>query len=199
MDDLIERGAISADGARILTDAVSELRNVLVAGGTGSGKTTLLNVLAGTISTRDRIVTIEDAAELTVAGHVLRLEAHPPNVEGTGEITIRSLLKYALRLRPDRIIVGEVRGSEAADMIQALNTGHAGSMSTIHANSASAALDRLAILAGQLGGSIASETVRHQILSAIDLVVHVGRDDGLRVVRSIHETAGEGLAEVDRC
>jgi pilus assembly protein CpaF len=199
MDDLIERGAISADGARILTDAVSERRNVLVAGGTGSGKTTLLNVLAGTISTRDRIVTIEDAAELTVAGHVLRLEAHPPNVEGTGEITIRSLLKYALRLRPDRIIVGEVRGSEAADMIQALNTGHAGSMSTIHANSASAALDRLAILAGQLGGSIASETVRLQILSAIDLVVHVGRDDGLRVVRSIHETAGEGLAGVYRC
>lgn len=199
IDDLVERGAISAPGAEILTAAVADRGNVLVAGGTGAGKTTLLNVLASTISTGDRIVTIEDAAELNVVGHVVRLEAHPPNVEGTGEITIRSLLKYALRLRPDRIIVGEVRGSEAADMIQALNTGHAGSMSTIHANGPSEALDRLEVLAAQLGDSVASRTVRQQILSAVDLIVHVGRNDGVRVVRSIHEVSATGLEEVYQC
>jgi pilus assembly protein CpaF len=199
MEDLVARGAIAPGGVEILENLVAERRNILVAGGTGAGKTTMLNVLAGTIATGDRIVTIEDAAELKLSGHVVRLEAHPPNVEGNGEITVRSLLKYALRLRPDRIIVGEVRGVEAADMIQALNTGHAGSMSTIHANSAPAALDRLEILAGQLGGSMANETVRQQILSAVDFVVYVGRDDGLRVVQSIHRVDGGGLEAIYQC
>lgn len=199
MDDLVDRGAITEEGAALLTDGVAQRRNMLVAGGTGAGKTTLLNVLASTITTGDRIVTIEDAAELSVVGHVVRLEAHPPNVEGSGEITIRSLLKHALRLRPDRIIVGEVRGSEAVDMIQALNTGHAGSMSTIHANGPAAALDRLEVLAAQLGGSVSNRTVRQQILSAVDLVVHVGRKDGRRVVRSIDAVSGSGLDGLYRC
>lgn len=199
LGDLVERDAVSSVGADILAEAVVDRSNVLVAGGTGAGKTTLLNVLASAISTGDRIVTIEDAAELNIPGHVVRLEAHPPNVEGTGEITIRSLLKHALRLRPDRIIVGEVRGTEAADMIQALNTGHAGSMSTIHANGPAAALDRLEVLAAQLGDSVSNRTVRQQILSAVDLIIHVGRNDGRRVVRSVSRVSASGLEEVYRC
>lgn len=199
IDDLVDRRSITREGAAALTDAVHRRTNILVTGGTGSGKTTLLNVLASMITSGDRIVTIEDAAELCVPGHVIRLEAHPPNVEGSGEITIRSLLKHALRLRPDRIIIGEVRGSEAAEMIQALNTGHAGSMSTIHANGPAAALDRLEVLAVQLGGSVSGTTVRQQILSAVGMVVHVGRRDGTRVVRSIHTVTHDGLEEMYGC
>jgi pilus assembly protein CpaF len=196
LDDLVTREAIPPDGADILKQAVATRSNILVVGGTGAGKTTILNLLAARIDGGERIVTIEDAAELDVAGHVVRLEAHPPNVEGSGEITIRSLLKYALRLRPDRIIVGEVRGLEAADMIQAMNTGHTGSMSTLHANSPSSALDRLEVLAAQLGVAVSPTTVRQQILSAFDLVVHVGRRDRRRVVRSVHRVANGGLEEL---
>ncbi len=196
LGDLVARGAIPASGAEMLSEAVVARSNILVVGGTGAGKTTILNLLAATIDRGERIVTIEDAAELSFSGHVVRLEAHPPNVEGSGEITIRSLLKYALRLRPDRIIVGEVRGPEAADMIQAMNTGHAGSMSTLHANSPSSALDRLEVLAAQLGVAVSPTTVRQQILSAFDLVVHVGRRERRRVVRSIHRVAPDGLEEV---
>lgn len=196
LEDLVDRGSIPAAGADILSEAVATRSNILVVGGTGAGKTTILNLLAAGIDGGERIVTIEDAAELSVGGHVVRLEAHPPNVEGSGEITVRALLKYALRLRPDRIIVGEVRGREAADMIQAMNTGHAGSMSTLHANSPASALDRLEVLAAQLGIAVSPTTVRQQILSAFDLVVHVGRRDRRRVVRSIHRVATDGLEEV---
>jgi pilus assembly protein CpaF len=199
MAELVERGGIDAAGAEILESAVASRKNILVAGATGSGKTTLLNVLCASITTGDRIVTIEDAAELNIVGHVVRLEAHPPNVEGRGEITIRSLLAHALRLRPDRIIVGEVRGPEAADMIQALNTGHAGSMSTVHANGPSEALARIESLASMVDSQIAASTLRSQILSAFDLIVFVSRTDTGRRVRSIHVLKPDGMDEVYRC
>jgi pilus assembly protein CpaF len=199
LDDLVAAGSVTDDGAELLREAVANRSNIVVCGGTGSGKTTLLNLLAAQIDAAERIVTIEDAAELHVAGHVVRLEAHPPNVEGSGEITIRSLLAHALRLRPDRIIVGEVRGDEAADMIQALNTGHDGSMSTIHANGPQAALGRLEVLATRLSGTGGASTVRAQIDSAIDLVVHVGRRGGKRVVRSVHVLSDQELSAVYSC
>ncbi|MFV1971832.1 MAG: CpaF family protein, partial [Acidimicrobiia bacterium] len=132
LDALVGQGAIASEGAEILDNCVTARDNILVAGATGAGKTTVLNALVASVGDSDRIVTIEDAAELSITGHVIRLESHPANVEGAGEVTMRSLLRHALRLRPDRIIVGEVRGPEALDMIQALSTGHAGSMSTIH-------------------------------------------------------------------
>jgi pilus assembly protein CpaF len=199
LDDLVSGGGIDSAGAAVLTDAVVSRSNILVSGATGSGKTTLLNVLASAIESGDRIVTIEDAAELDVSGHVVRLEAHPPNVEGKGEITIRSLLTYALRLRPDRIIVGEVRGVEAADMIQALNTGHAGSMSTVHANGPMEALDRLEVLASGLGLGGSPETIRSQVVSAFDVVIHVMRRGGRRFVGSIHHIGPDGPQESYRC
>lgn len=199
LDDLVESGGLGQSGAKALDDAVRSRSNVLVSGATGSGKTTLLNILASRIDSGDRIVTIEDAAELSVSGHVVRLEAHPPNVEGMGEITIRSLLTHALRLRPDRIIVGEVRGVEAADMIQALNTGHAGSMSTVHANGPMEALNRLEVLASGLGAGGSPETVRRQVMSAFDVLIHVERHRGLRRVDSIHRLGSEGLEDVYRC
>ncbi|KAA3640054.1 MAG: CpaF family protein [Armatimonadetes bacterium] len=197
--ELVELGGIEQSGADLLAAAVSDRRNILVAGGTGAGKTTLLNVLCASIGTGDRIVTVEDAAELRITGHVVRLEAHPPNVEGRGEVTIRSLLTHALRLRPDRIIVGEVRGAEAADMIQALNTGHAGSMSTVHANGPAEALDRIESLASMLGSDVSSRTVRSQILSAFDVIVFVSRTEAGRHVRTISEVGRDGLSEVYPC
>lgn len=199
MDELVELGGIDQSGADLLVNAVADRRNILVAGGTGAGKTTLLNVLCASIATRDRIVTIEDSAELRISGHVVRLEAHPPNVEGKGEVTIRSLLTHALRLRPDRIIVGEVRGTEAADMIQALNTGHAGSMSTVHANGPDEALDRIEALASMIGTGMSSKTVRTQILSAFDVIVFVHRTDSGRKVRTISHVGRNGLEEVYPC
>lgn len=199
LTQLVERGGIQQRGADLLARAVVERRNILVAGGTGAGKTTLLNVLCASIDTGDRIVTIEDAAELRISGHVIRLEAHPPNVEGKGEVTIRSLLAHALRLRPDRIIVGEVRGTEAADMIQALNTGHAGSMSTVHANGPAEALDRIESLASMLGTGLSPMTVRSQILSAFDVIVFVHRTDTGRRVRTISEVTSNGINEVYSC
>jgi len=199
LDALEESGAISAAGRQVLSTAVDEHENVLIAGATGSGKTTLLNVLGTCISGGDRVVTIEDAAELSLPGHIIRLEAHPPNVEGAGEITIRMLVRHALRLRPDRLVVGEVRGAEALDMVQALNTGHAGSMSTIHANDADAAIDRLVAMCAMAPERVPPETLLGQVQSAIGMVIVMARTDDGRVVRSIHRRDGRNLEQVYQC
>jgi pilus assembly protein CpaF len=156
-------------------------KNLVVSGGTGSGKTTLLNVLSSYIERAERIITIEDAAELRLQQpHVLRLESRPPNVEGRGEVTIRQLARNALRMRPDRIIVGEVRGAEALDMLQSLNTGHAGSMTTVHSNSAADALRRIETLALMADVALPHVAVRQQLASAIDMVAHLERAPGGR-------------------
>ena len=199
LDALVESGSVTSNGHEILRRVVEDHHNVLIAGATGSGKTTVLNVLATEIADGERVVTIEDAAELSIPGHVVRLEAHPPNVEGAGEITIRSLVRHALRLRPDRLIVGEVRGAEALDMIQALNTGHSGSMSTIHANGAEEAVSRLVTLATMAPEHVPEETLVNQVRSAIDVVVVMARTESQRLIRSIHERRNGGLVEVYRC
>jgi len=172
-----------------LRDAVAGRANLIVSGGTGSGKTSLLNALARHVDPCERIITIEDAAELRLPGdHTVRLEARPPNAEGVGAVTVRTLLRNALRMRPDRLIVGEVRGAEALDMIQAMNTGHAGSMSTCHANSPLDALGRIEAMALMGGGDLPLEVVRAQLGSAVDLIVHVARTaDGDRRIESLHE------------
>jgi len=199
LDALVEVGGITVDGADLLRGSVSNRMNLLVAGGTGAGKTTLLNVLSKEIGRSERTVTVEDAAELRLGGHVVRLEARPPNAEGAGEITLRSLLRHALRLRPDRIVVGEVRGSEALDMIQAMSTGHDGSMSTIHANGPEEALWRLESLAATADAGVSVDTLRAQIRSAIDRVVFVTRHRGKRLVTSISDVSSDGVEEVYRC
>ena len=199
LDALVEAGGIDGDGATLLSEAVSSRKNLLVAGGTGAGKTTLLNVLSKEIGDAERIVTVEDAAELRIDGHVVRLEARPPNAEGAGEITLRSLLRHALRLRPDRIVVGEVRGPEALDMIQAMSTGHDGSMSTIHANGPEEALWRLESLAVTADVGISPATLARQIRSAVDVVVFVRRTRGRRVVASISDVGADAVDEVYRC
>jgi pilus assembly protein CpaF len=160
-----------------------------VSGGTGSGKTTLLNVLSSVIGEGERIITIEDAAELRLGQtHVLRLESRPANLEGDGEVTIRALVRNALRMRPDRIIIGEVRGAEALDMLQALNTGHDGSMTTVHANSPADALRRIETLALMADVALPHRAVREQVASALDVVVHLERTrDGIRHVVSVAE------------
>jgi pilus assembly protein CpaF len=163
---------------------VETRQTVVVSGGTGAGKTTLLNLLAGKIDRRERVVTVEDAAELDLPGHVVRLEARPANAEGAGEITIRTLLRSALRLRPDRIVVGEVRGGEALDLIAALNTGHRGSMTTVHANSPEEALWRLETLA-LMAGDASEAAVRRQLRAAVDVVVQIERDAGGRRIDAI--------------
>ena len=197
LSGLIEVGAISAAGASLVRDLVAERANVLVCGPTGSGKTTFLNVLLHELPENERVVTVEDAAELRPVGHFVRLEGRPENSEGEGEITQRQLLRHALRLRPDRIVVGEVRGAEAFDMLQALSTGHAGSMSTIHARSAAEALWRLETLA-LLEVMATPESVHRQVYRAIDAVVVVGREHGRRLVQHI-VTVGEQLLEVYSC
>lgn len=181
---LVEGGHLTAPGADLLVEAVRAGLTILVSGGTGAGKTTLLNLLSREIPEGQRIVTIEDAAELRLAGDVVRLEARRANREGAGAITIRDLIAAALRLRPDRIVVGEVRGQEAYDLIGALNTGHDGSMSTVHANSPEEALIRLEMLALSAGG-IDGPAIRAQLSRAIDLVVQLGRSGGTRTVRTI--------------
>ncbi len=198
LDEFEARGGVDAAGAGVLAAAVDERRNLVVSGGTGSGKTTLLNVMSKAIDPGERVVTVEDAAELRVAGHVVRLEARPANAEGLGAVPMRDLLRHALRLRPDRIIVGEVRGPEALDMIQAMSTGHDGSMSTVHANNAEEALWRLETLALSGASQVAELTVRRQLWSALDLVVHMERRRGARRVRSI-ATVGDTVEEVYRC
>ena len=199
LEVLVEHGGISSSGAELLRTAVLDRLNLLIAGGTGAGKTTLLNVLSKEINPSERTVTVEDAAELRLEGHVVRLEARPPNPEGAGEITVRALLRHALRLRPDRIVVGEVRGPEALDMIQAMSTGHDGSMSTIHANGPEEALWRLESLAATADSGASIDTLRRQILSAVDRVVFVTRRPEARVVSSICEVGPDGVAEVYSC
>lgn len=198
LDDLMAREGIDAPGVEFLRSCVAERRNLLVCGPTGSGKTTLLNVLSHEIPPVDRVVSVEDAAELRLGGHVVRLEGQAANSEGIGAITMRQLLRHALRLRPDRIIVGEVRGGEAFDMLQAMSTGHDGSMSTIHARSAAEALWRLETLALAGEGAITEASVHRQVHTAIDVVVVVGRRGGRRRVLSVVQV-GADLEEVYRC
>ena len=181
--------------AALLRRLVQAGATVLVVGGTGAGKTSLLNALGAEVPARTRIVTIEDTAELQLPGdHVVRLEARPPGREGSGEITIRQLVRNALRMRPDRLIVGEVRGGEAFDLLLALNTGHAGSFTTVHANDPIAGLFRLETLALLAGVELPFEAVRRQMLAAIDVVVHVERDGAGRRVRSVSEVDPDRLA-----
>ncbi len=191
-EDLVRFGSVSKGAALILEAAVKAKMNVLISGGTGSGKTTLLNALIRYIGPSERIVSIEDTVELRLPGlHVVRLETRPPNIEGHGEITQRSLLRNALRMRPDRILVGEVRGEEAYDMMQAMNTGHKGSLTTIHANGPRDALARLETMILMAGVNLTSEAMRRQISSAIDLVIQLERfPDGVRRLVSISEIAG---------
>ena len=167
-------------------------KNIIVAGGTGSGKTTLLNLLSGFIPHDERIVTVEDAAELRlVQPHVVRLEARPPNIEGRGAVTIRDLVKNCLRMRPDRIIVGECRGGEALDMLQAMNTGHDGSLTTVHANSPRDVISRLETMVLMSGMELPSRAIREQIASAVDVIIHESRlSDGSRKVVAISEVTG---------
>jgi pilus assembly protein CpaF len=183
---------ISPAMATVLKVAARSQMNILISGGTGSGKTTLLNAMSQLIDHGERIVTIEDAAELQLQQpHVVRLETRPANLEGQGEITMRDLLKNSLRMRPDRIILGEVRGSEAVDMLQAMNTGHDGSMCTVHANRPREALTRLENTVGLAGINLPTKAVRTQIAAAIDLIVQVSRmRDGIRRITSITEVIG---------
>ncbi|MFA7586174.1 MAG: CpaF family protein [Novosphingobium sp.] len=192
IDRLIELGSIPPAMAEVLSAIVQSRRNVLISGGTGSGKTTLLNALSSFIDHRERIVTIEDSAELQLQQeHVARLETRPPNIEGKGEVTQRDLVKNALRMRPDRIIVGEVRAGEAFDMLQAMNTGHDGSMTTVHANGPRDALSRVEQMIGMSGIDISSKSARAQIGSAINVVLQVARlADGRRRVTSLSELTG---------
>lgn len=195
LDDLVVAGSLSRADHELLETCVREGKNIIVSGATGSGKTTLLNLLAAYVPCTERIVTIEDAAELDFPGHVVRLEAHPANAEGFGEVSIRQLLRSALRLRPDRIILGEVRGPEALDLIGALNTGHRGSMSTVHANSPEEAMWRLETLA-LLDGAAAPNAVQRQLNAAVDLVVQIARRDGQRKVEMIAAVNKDGSLEV---
>ena len=192
VDDLVAAGTLTAEQAERLAAWIGERRSILISGGTGSGKTTLLNALSGFIGPAERIVTIEDAAELSLAQpHVVRLESRPPSIEGRGEVTIRALLKNALRMRPDRIVIGEVRGAEALDLLTALNTGHDGALSTVHASSARDALDRVEVLALMAGVGLPLEVIGAQLRRGIDAVAHISRQpDGSRRVTAI-ETVGE--------
>jgi pilus assembly protein CpaF len=189
MEALISRGALQPESADLLAKCVQARLNILIAGGTGSGKTTMLNALSASIPDGERIITIEDAAELYLnQRHVLRLESRPSNIEGEGAITIRDLVRNALRMRPDRIVVGECRGAEALDMLQAMNTGHDGSLSTLHANTPRDALARLETMVLMSGYELPLRAVREQIASAVDLLIQVERmADGTRRVVAITE------------
>jgi pilus assembly protein CpaF len=192
VDALIARGSLTRAMAELLDALVKTRMNFLISGGTGSGKTTLLNVMSGFISESERIITIEDAAELRLQQpHIVRLETRPPNIEGRGEINQRALVRNSLRMRPDRIIIGEVRGAEVLDMLQAMNTGHDGSMTTIHANSPRDALIRLENMVELTGLGLGLRPVRQQIVSALSVVIQVARlSDGRRRVVSIQEITG---------
>lgn len=191
--DVMERqGNISENLAKVLKIAAACGLNIVISGGTGSGKTTMLNAMSQLIDPGDRVVTIEDAAELQLQQpHVVRLETRPPNLEGTGEITMRDLVKNALRMRPDRIICGEVRGAEALDMLQAMNTGHDGSMCTLHANNPREALTRMENMIGMAGVSLTGKAIRTQIVGAVNLIIQVSRmRDGIRRVTHVTEIIG---------
>ncbi|MCK5880380.1 MAG: CpaF family protein [Sinobacterium sp.] len=191
-DDLLAFKSLSPDMVSFISAAVQARVNILISGGTGSGKTTLLNVVSGFIPSDERIVSIEDSAELQLQQpHTVRLETRPPNIEGKGEIKQRELVRNSLRMRPDRIIVGEVRGEEALDMLQAMNTGHDGSLTTIHANSPRDALTRLEHMVGMSGLPIPPNVIRQQLSAALHLVISIERlSDGRRVVTSIQEITG---------
>jgi pilus assembly protein CpaF len=192
MADLIRFGSISPEGGKVL-DIIGNCRcNVLISGGTGSGKTTLLNMMTAFIDIDERVITCEDAAELQLQQpHVVRLETRPPNLEGTGEITMRDLVKNCLRMRPERIIVGEVRGPEAFDLLQAMNTGHDGSMGTLHANSPREALQRIESMITMGGYNLPSKTIREMVTGAIDVIVQAARlRDGSRRITHITEVIG---------
>jgi len=192
MSDLLSLGSLSPQAAEVLQGAVKSRINIIISGGTGSGKTTMLNVLSDSIPSRERVVTIEDSAELHLKqDHVVRLETRPPNIEGRGEVTQRNLVRNALRMRPDRIIVGEVRGGEALDMLQAMNTGHDGSVSTVHSNSPRDALSRLETMVMMAGMDLPQRAIREQIASAISIVIQLARlSDGARKVIGVTEIVG---------
>lgn len=192
MDNLIQELKSLTPGMALVLEALAKAKvNMIISGGTGAGKTTLLNILSGYIPAAERVVTIEDAAELQQQPHVVRLETRPPNIEGRGEITQRALVRNALRMRPDRIIIGEVRGAEAVDMLQAMNTGHEGSLTTIHANSPRDSLARLENMVGMAGLNLPHQAARQQIAAAITVIVQVLRlTDGKRKITSIQEITG---------
>jgi len=187
IEELVSLGTLASEQAAFLAAGVREKKSIVISGGAGTGKTTLLNAISSEISTDERIITLEDAAELRLQqSHVIPLETRPPNLEGRGEITLRDLLRNALRMRPDRIIIGEVRGPEALDLLQALNTGHRGSITTVHANSPYDALTRLETMAMTSGINLPQAAVREQIVQAVDVLVHLARDSvGKRKVAEI--------------
>ena len=192
MSDLIAFGSVAQNMAKVLEGCVKSRLNILISGGTGTGKTTLLNILSEFIPNNERIITIEDSAELQMKQeHVVRLETRPPNIEGRGEVTQRDLVRNTLRMRPDRIILGEVRGGEALDMLQAMNTGHDGSLSTIHSNTTRDALARLETMVLMAGMDLPERAIREQVASALNLVVHLSRmSDGTRKIVQISEITG---------
>ncbi|MGV8896098.1 MAG: CpaF family protein [Rhodoglobus sp.] len=192
VDDLIRFGTMNADIAAVLDACVKARLNIIVSGGTGTGKTTLLNVLSSYIPATERIITIEDAVELQLQQeHVIRLESRPANIEGSGEITIRDLVRNSLRMRPDRIVIGECRGGETLDMLQAMNTGHEGSISTVHSNSPRDAIARMETLVLMAGMDLPLRAIREQISSAVDVIVQVGRmKDGTRRITHVTEVQG---------
>jgi pilus assembly protein CpaF len=192
MRDIVQKNTLTPQMAELLSAMVKVKSNIIISGGTGSGKTTLLNILSGFIPSSERIVTLEDTAELQLQqDHVVRLETRPPNIENKGEISMRLLVKNALRMRPDRIVVGEVRSSEVIEMLQAMNTGHDGSLTTIHANSSRDALGRLENLVGMSGVILPSKALHQLIASSIHVIVQIARlDDGSRKVTSIQEISG---------
>ncbi len=198
LEELIRIGTLTTEASSYLREAVVRRRNIIISGGTGSGKTTLLNALSQFIPDAERIITIEDAAEIRLLKpHVVRLEARPPNIEGNGAIAIRDLVRNSLRMRPDRIVVGECRGGEAIDMLQAMNTGHDGSLTTGHANSPRDMMRRLETMVLLSGVDIPVKAIREQIASAIDVIVHICRmADGKRAVTSITEVTGMGETQI---
>ncbi len=192
LEDLLASESVTPEIMDFLKAAIRSRLNILISGGTGSGKTTMLNILSGFISPSERTITIEDSAELQLRRHhVLRLESRPPNIEGKGEVTLRDLVRNSLRMRPDRIIVGEVRGAETLDMLQAMNTGHPGSMSTVHANSPRDALTRLEVMVGMGGFALSERAIRTLVANAVHLIVQLARlSDGRRRLVSVSELAG---------
>jgi pilus assembly protein CpaF len=192
LDDLVERNALTSFMAEFLKVSAKSKVNILISGGTGSGKTTLLNAISNYIPNDERIITLEDSAELQLQlPHVLRLETRPENIEGKGEVSLRDLVRNSLRMRPDRIVIGEVRSSEAFDMLQAMNSGHEGSFTTVHANSPRDALSRLESMVSMAGVEIPAKTIRKQIASAIHLIIQLSRlEDGSRKIMSIQEVVG---------
>jgi pilus assembly protein CpaF len=201
-DELVELGTLTRDLRDLLAEAVAGRRSLLVSGGTGSGKTTLLNALSAWIAPAERVVTIEDAAELRLRQpHVVRLESRPTSIEGRGGVTIRDLLRNALRMRPDRIVIGEVRGPEALDLLTALNTGHEGALSTVHANSPEDALRRVETLALMAGVGLPHDAIREQLARGLDMVVHMARRTGggrqvTEVAEVLRAAGGVGVREV---